>query len=293
VTVRRAFRALAGGLGVAAGVVTSAVAAAVLLVALGLPDQGRAGDRAARPVRAVPPPAELVVALSLGEPALQAGVVRHGRVILARGLEVEVARALARRLRIHQVRFVDVRPSSRLLAAGTRTWSVAIASVRPTRAASAAADLSIPYLGTDQAIVPRRGLSRPRDLADLRDRIVCAVRGSEGARAIAASVRPSSRPLLAPATERLLALVQTGVCDAALVDATTVGRLLAGKSGRFGPIVARVEHGEGFVVAVTRDGPVALADVDRALRRLRADGTLHRLAQAWLGIDPARLRPLR
>lgn len=288
----RALRALAGGLGVAAGVVTSAVASAVLLVALGLPDQGRAGDTAARPVRAVQPPRELVVALSLGDPALQAGVVRDGRVILARGLEVEVSRALARRLRI-PVRFVDVRPSSRLLAGGTRPWSVAIASVRPTRAASAAADLSIPYLGTDQAIVPRRGLPRPRSLADLRDRVVCAVRGSEGAKAIASTVRPSSRPLLAPATERLLALVRTGVCDAALVDATSVGRLLAGKGGRFGPIVARVEHGEGFVVAVTRDGPVALADVDRALRRLRADGTLHRLTRAWLGIDPARLRPLR
>lgn len=288
----RALRALAGGLGVAAGIVTSAVVAAVLLVALGLPDQGRAGDTAARPVRAVHPPRELVVALSLGDPALQAGVVRDGRVILARGLEVEVARALARRLRI-PVRFVDVRPSSRLLAGGTRPWSVAIASVRPTRAASAAADLSIPYLGTDQAIVPRRGLPRTRSLADLRDRVVCAVRGSEGAKAIASTVRPSSRPLLAAANERLLALVRTGVCDAALVDANAVGRLLAGRGGRFGPIVARVEHGEGFVVAVTQDGAVALADVDRALRRLRADGTLHRLARAWLGIDPARLRPLR
>lgn len=291
-TGRRAIGALAGGLGVAAGIVTCAVAAATLLVALGLPAQGRAGDRAAKPARALPPP-ELVVALSLGDPALQAGVVRDGRVILARGLEVEVARALARRLRIRQVRFVDVRPSSRLLAAGTRTWGVAIASVRPTRAASAAADLSIPYLGTDQAVVPRRGLPRPRALADLRSKAVCAVRGSDGAAAIAASVRPRSRPLLVPSNDRLLELVRTGVCDAALVDAAAVGRLVAGKGGRFGPIVAKVEHGGGLVVAVARNGPVAVADVDRALRRLRADGTLRRLARAWLGIDPGRLRTLR
>lgn len=291
-TARRAIGALAGGLGVAAGVVTSAVVAATLLVALGLPAQGRAEDVAAKPARAVPP-TELLVALSLGDPALQAGVVRDGRVILARGLEVEVARAVAHRLRIRNVRFVDVRPSSRLLASGMRTWGVAIASVRPTRAASTAADLSIPYLGTDQAVVPRRGLPRPRALADLRSKAVCAVRGSDGAAAIRSSVRPVARPLLAPTTERLLELVQTGVCDAALVDATAVGRLLAGKGGRFGPIVAKVEYGEGLVVAVTRDGPVVVADVDRALRRLRVDGTLHRLARAWLGIDPARLRTLR
>ena len=37
----------------------------------------------------------------------------------------------------------------------------------------------------------------------------------------------------------------------------------------------------------------AVAEVDRALRRMRADGTMHRLARTWLGIDPARLRLLR
>lgn len=290
--MRRAIGALAGGLGVAAGVVSSAVVAATLLVALGLPAQGRADDAAAQPALAARP-TELVVALSLGDPALQAGVVRDRRVILARGLEVELARALARRLRIRSVRFVDVRPSSRLLASGLRPWGVAIASVRPTRVASAATDLSVPYLGTDQAVVPRRGLPRPRALVDLRARDVCAVRGSDGAAAISSSVRPVSRPLLAPSTGRLLELVQTGVCDAALVDATAVGRLLAGKGSRFGSITAKVEHGGGLVVAVTRDGPVPVAEVDRALRRLRADGTLHRLARAWLGIDPARLRTLR
>jgi len=46
------------------------------------------------------------------------------------------------------------------------------------------------------------------------------------------------------------------------------------------------------VIAVPHGAPVAAADVSRALRRMRADGTLHRLARAWLGIDPARLRLL-
>ena len=59
-----------------------------------------------------------------------------------------------------------------------------------------------------------------------------------------------------------------------------------------GLITARVPFGGGYVVAVTRGGPVAVADVDRALSRMRTDGTMHRLAKAWLGIDPARLRPL-
>lgn len=291
-TARSAVGALVGGFGVVAGLVGSAAVAAAVLVALGLPTDSRADDPSLAPVPQLRP-TELVVALSLGDPVLQAGVVRDGEVILARGLEVEIARDLARRLGIPRVRFVNVQPASRLLAAEVRPWHVVIASIRPTRAASSLADLSEPYLGTDQAVVLRRGLPRLQELDDLRSKITCALRGSDGARAIATSVAPVARPILAPSNDRLLQLVQTGVCDAALVDAGGVGRLVAGRGGVLGPVSARVEFGGGYVVAVTRGGPIAVAEVGRALRRMRADGTMHRLARAWLGIDPSRLRALR
>ena len=88
-----------------------------LLVALGLPRGQPCGRPACSSRRPQPRPTELVVALGLGDPVLQAGVVRDGQVILARGLEVDIARDLARRLGIPRVRFVFVRPASRLLAA--------------------------------------------------------------------------------------------------------------------------------------------------------------------------------
>jgi len=285
-----AVRALAGGLGIVAVLVTCAIAVAGVLVALGLPDEGRAGDPP--PVSAAQPrPSELVVALGLGDPVLQAGVVRDGQVILARGLEVDVARDLARRLGIPRVRFVYVPSGSRLLAAGARPWNVSIAAIRPGKAVAAVADLSDPYLGTDQAVVLRRGLPKPSSLADLRHRITCALRGSDGA-GVAGSVGPAARRMLVASPERLLELVQTGACDAAVVDADEVGRFVAGRGVLLGPVSARIESGPGYVVAVTRGGPVAVADVDRALARMRADGTMHRLTRRWLGIDPARLRPL-
>ena len=291
-TPRTAIGALVGGFGVVVGLVGSAAVAAAVLVALGLPADSRAEDPPPAPI-VQPRPTELVVALSLGDPVLQAGVVRDGEVILARGLEVDIAQSLARRLGIPNVRFVYVRPASRLLAASAHPWHIVIASIKPTRTASSLADLSGPYLVTDQAVVLRRGLSHLTQLGDLRSMITCALRGSDGARAIAASVVPVVRPILAPSIDRLLQLVQTGVCDAAFVDADGVGRLVAGRGGVLGQFTARVEFGGGYVVAVTRGGPVAVAEVERALQRMRADGTMHRLAGAWLGIDPARLRPLR
>jgi len=293
-TSHAAVRALVGGIGVVAFLVVGAIVTALVLVALGLPAESRADDTPPTPAPIVEPrPTELVVALTLGDPVLQAGAVRDGQVILARGLEVDIARDLARRLGIPRVRFVYVRPASRLLAARVRPWHITIASIRPVRAASAVADLSEPYLGTDQAVVLRRGLPRLTALGDLQDKVTCALRGSDGARAIAAAVRPAVRPILAPSNDRLLQLVQTGACDAAVVPAGTVGRFVTDRGGLLGPVTARVELGAGYVVAVTRGGPIAVAEVDRALQRMRMDGTMHRLARAWLGIDPARLRALR
>jgi ABC-type amino acid transport substrate-binding protein len=251
------------------------------------------GPAAAADAPAPARPTSLVVALSLGESGLQAGVVRGRDVILARGLEVELVRILARRLGGRVQRFVDVRPPGRLLAAGAPDWHLALASIEPSRAARATAELSTPYLTTDLAVVLRRGLERPRRLADLRRHLVCVARGSDALPVVARSIRPTRTPLVAPGRDRLGALLRTGACDAAVLPARDVGRLLEAERGLLGPVAGRIEHGRGLVIAVARDAGVELALVDRELRRLRADGTLGRLARTWLGIDPAALRRLR
>ena len=281
--------------GVVVGVVGCAAVAAAMLVALGLPAQGRADDGPPSEPTLIPEPrpSTLVVALDLRDPVRQAGVVKGRDVILARGLEVDIAREIAQRVGVPKVRFVYVRPAARLLAAKAPSWHLGIASIRATPSAAAAADLSDPYLDTDQAVVLRRGLSRLANLGELRVLRSCALRGSDGSRALETVVSPAVNPLLPSSAERLFQLVQTGVCDAVLVDAGDVGRFLAGRGGLLGPVNARVPYGNGYALSVTRGGPIAAAEVGVALRRMRADGTMHRLARKWLQIDPARLRVLR
>ncbi len=263
--------------------------ATALLAALVLPFAARADDV---PEPATGPPGALVVALGLRSPLLQAGVVRGGEVILARGFEVELARALARRLGARVGRFVYVRSEARLLASGGGGWQLAIAGIDPSRGARAGVDLSIPYLTTDVAVVARRGLARPRRLADLRGMLLCAVRGSDGARA-ASAVAATHPPALVGGVERLRTIVRTGACDAALVSAVEAGRFVTRGRRGLGPVVGRIPRGEGLVVAVPRGAGVDVAAVDRELGRLRRDGTLARLARTWLGLDPASLPTLR
>ena len=267
--------------------------AALLFVAgLALPAGLARADDAPAPPPATARTGALVVALGLQNPLLQAGVVRGREVILARGFEVELARTLARRLGGRVSRFVYVPSQARLLASSGGGWQLALGGIDLSRGRRGGGDLSVPYLTTDIAVVARRGLERPRRLADLRASLLCAVRGGDGARAMPA-VNPRQHPVLVTGTERLRTMVRTGACDAALVPAVEAGRFVQGPRGSFGPVVGRIPRGNGLVIAVPRGAGADVAAVDRELGRLRRDGTLGRLAKAWLGLDPASLRVLR
>jgi ABC-type amino acid transport substrate-binding protein len=251
------------------------------------------GAQAANEPPPTAPPPALVVALGLRDPALAAGVVRGSDVVLARGFEVELARLLARRLGGRIDRFVALRPALRLLAGAPGGWHLAVGGIEPSRAVRAVADPSDPYLTTDAAVVLRRHLSRPRGIADLRSRVVCALRGSDSARLVGTVVRPKTAPLLAPGDDRLRELLRTGACDAALVPAIEAGRFVRGHGRELGPVAGRIASGNGLVFAVARGTGLPISAVNGALGRLRSEGTLGRLARSWLGLDPARLRTLR
>ncbi len=231
----------------------------------------------------------LVVGLHLPVPGLQVGAVRGREVVAARGLEVDVARALARRLRVRRIRFLNVADAAVLTSPGAKPWHVAIAGIEARDIG--AVDLSARYVRSDPVVLMRAGLPRPRGVADLRSRLLCAVAGSRGA-AAARRVGSAFAPLVVEGDAELLRLVQTGRCDAAVREGPLLGAALRRLGGRYGPVGGRIETGASWALAVPR-GSAIEPDVDRALSRLRRDGTLSRIVTRWLGFDPAALRRLR
>jgi hypothetical protein len=229
------------------------LAVAVLLLALAA---GRRGSPTTRHRR---PPGPLVVALGLQGAVLQAGVVRGRDVILARGFEVELARTLARRLGGHVERFVYVPSQTRLRASSGGGWQLALAGIEPSRAGRAGADLSVPYLTTDVAVIARRGLERPRRLADLRPALLCAVLSAKSPGLMCEIFDRGRRR--ASWRARLWTMVRTGACDAALVSAAEAGRFIDGQRGALGPSSAGSRgrasssrsRGAGIVAAVDRE----------------------------------------
>ena len=94
-------------------------------------------------------------------PGFQVGAVRGHGVVFARGLEIDLANALAARLGIPRVVFYQEPRFDRLIAPGPKPWDIALAEVTITPERAANVLFSVPYLDADQGVLVRRGPREP------------------------------------------------------------------------------------------------------------------------------------
>lgn len=263
-----------------------AATAALVLGALAV----ASATAAAPPTRT---PGRIVFALSLPSPGLQVGAVQGSAVVFAKGLEVELARAIAARLGVKRVDFVQEAVFSRLVAAGPKTWDAAIAAITVTPKRAGSVDLTTPYLTADQGVLLRRGLTAtPRSVADLAGLRLCSEQATTGASAISGRIRPTRAPTLARSATALFALLRSARCDAAVYDAPILAAERASAPQRYGPLAGRIATGERYALALQKGSPLT-APLDAAVRALVADGTVTRLERKWLATDVSTLPELR
>jgi polar amino acid transport system substrate-binding protein len=261
-----------------------AFAAAVVVAALAVP------------ASAAPPPTKtpgvLKVALAMPSAGFQVGVVRGRTVILARGLEVDLAVQVARRLGL-RVRFQNESSFSRLVRSGPNDWDLAVAQISVTPGRARRVDFSTPYLEADQGVLLRLGVKpMPRSIAGLRKLVLCAQRGTTGGAIVTNRIKPTRKPLFLDDLSVLLYDLFAKRCDALVFDAPTLGVLRREAPDRYGPLVGRIPTRERYAIAFEKGSPLR-ARVDAQLRAIAADGTLARLRRRWLGADPAMLPVLR
>jgi polar amino acid transport system substrate-binding protein len=249
----------------------------------------------ARADAAPPPtvtPGVLTVGVSMPSEGFQVGVAAGSRVVYARGLEIDLAGDLARRLELPpQASFLQGSFDA-LLAPGAKPWDVALAQISVTAARRANVDLSVPYLRVDQGVLVSQFLRAvPRTAAALRGLRLCALRGTTGAEVIAKRIRPTATRRLLGATPTMLLDLQTGRCDA-VVDDLPVLAALKGRAPRsYGPIAGLIRTGEQYAVALPKGSPLT-PRVDAAITAARADGTISKLRRRWLDLDLSKIRTI-
>ncbi len=230
-------------------------------------------------------PGVLTVGLSLQVPGFQVGTIKGGnKIINAKGMEPEMAKAIAKKLGIAKVVFVN-NDFQTMYAPGPKKWDFGLAEMTITEERKGNIDFSTPYLQADQSLMVRKGLSPlPKSTADVRKLVLCAQTGTTGADFIKGKIKPTTTPLFPKNTEQMYTLVRSGKCDGALYDAPINGLESKSKPGKYGPIVARYKTGELYGAPFAK-GSKLKPLVDKALKELIADGTVGKLAKQYLNFD--------
>lgn len=248
--------------------------------ALLVPALAIAGLAAAAPAA----PAAITVGLNMPSPGFQVGSVRGADVYYAKGLEIDLARALAKRLG-QTATFYQEAKFTRLVAAGRKPWDMALAQVTITKPRARNVDFSIPYLRVDQGVLRRKGLdARTRSLGDLQDLQICLQKGTTSVATVQQRIRPTRRPLYFTSTTVMLERLRTGPCDVVVADLPVLATLRAQAPQRFGTLAGRIVTNEAYG-AVFADGNRLRLRVNRALKAMQAAGELQTITRRWLNLN--------
>jgi ABC-type amino acid transport substrate-binding protein len=246
---------------------------------------------AAAPAEAASPtvaPGQLTVGVSLPSEGFETGVATGSHVIYAQGFDIDLALAVAKRLDLPHVQFVQSSFSA-LLSAGKKPWDMAVAEITITNARRANVSFSQPYMTVDQGVLAATTVNPvPTSIAGLRSLQLCALRDSTGA-AVANSRIAPEKPVIQPDNVPTLMLdLQTGVCQAVIYDAPTLGALKSLAPGYYGAFVGLIPTGEHYGIAFPKGSPL-LSSANAALGSLLSDGTVQRLEKKWFTADLAKL----
>lgn len=248
---------------------------------------------AAAPAGATVTPNTLTVGVNLPSEGFQAGIVNGSSVVYARGLEIDLARALATRLGLTGGAVFTQSAFGDLIAPGAKPWDLALAEVTVTSARAKDVDFSTSYMRADQGVLVSQFLRTvPRSIAALRKLHLCAQQDTTGADTIKNRIKPTRRGLYPADVPTLMLYVQLGRCDAVVFDAPALATLKDRAPRRYGELAGVIRTGERYA-AVLPKGSALRAPVDQAIAALRADGTIARLQKQWLSINTATLRVLR
>jgi polar amino acid transport system substrate-binding protein len=271
------------------------------LAAAALATCSTAGTAGARP-QADPPglktPGTLTVGLSMPSPGFQnVNPLPSGTAVLPakavpRGQEIDMAKAIAKELGITKIVWIQ-NNFQNLYLPGPKRWDFALAEMTITAERKKNIDFSVPYLNANQGVMIRKGLTpEPKSLADLKKIVLCAQIGTTGAAYIKDRVRPTKAALYPQTTTIMYQQLKSKRCDAALYDAPILGAQKFVEKTAYGPIVGQIVTNEQYGAAFPKGSKLRPA-VNKAIKKLLANGTIGKQTTKWLTFDAAKLPILK
>lgn len=197
------------------------------------------------------------------------------------GFDVDLVKAIAARIGITDVRFVDQSFDSIILSIRQGRFDMSASSwtITPERAEEVA--FGDQYFSANQAILVRRD-SSVASLDDLSGATIAAQRGTVGAD-LAATVPGASVQRYETADDAFNALAQ-GRVGAAITDFPVVAYAAAQKPDL--KVAAEVPGNLGLGLMFPKENSALREAFDAGLEEIRADGTYDRIYETWFGEAP-------
>jgi polar amino acid transport system substrate-binding protein len=197
-----------------------------------------------------------------------------------KGFEVDFADAIAKELGVPTVEWVNT-PFSGLFSPAPKDFDMAINEITITDERSKVVDFSAPYFDANQGFLikkggPAEGVQSIADMKDLQFGFQAATTGGDF---INDTIQPDKDPreytTLGAATQALA----NGQIDAFLMD-VAIGSEIVEERGEDVGMTGQFKTDEQYGVLFEKDNPLR-EQVNKAIDKLKADGTLERLQAKW------------
>jgi polar amino acid transport system substrate-binding protein len=224
---------------------------------------------------------KLIVGFDVPAPGFWNGRATGTTIKNPSGFEYSLSQAIAKQLGITTVQYLRA-PFGGLFSPAPKKYDFAFEEVTITAERAKVVSFSAPYFDANQGVLIRKGLAKPTSIAALKRLQLCAQSTTTGLAYIQHKLRPAKRPLVySSSSTAAFDAVEAGRCDALILDVPIVVSQSKKKPGAYGGVVGQIVTKEGYGAVMDR-GSKFKPFIDRAIKALKANGTINRLQKKWL-----------
>jgi polar amino acid transport system substrate-binding protein len=235
-------------------------------------------------------PGTLIIAYGDPNPGFVDGSVRGSQFINPKGYEVDLAKAIAAKLKLKPQWAYS--PWTGLFAPGTKKFDVSFQEATITAQRKRTVDFTAQYMNANQGVLLSKQAPVPHSLADLKKLQTCAQAGTTGLDYIQNQLKPDKKPLVYPTTTALYQSAQLNRCQAVILDVPLVSLEAKSKPGAFGPVAGQIVTHEQYG-AVLQKGSQLTPVISNIIKQFNKDGTIAKLQQKWFNINFAKVPVLK
>ena len=233
---------------------------------------------------------KLIVAFGDPTPGFVNGSVRGSTFRNPKGYEVDLAKAIAKKLHLTPEWMYS--PWTGLFAPGAKKFDVSFQEATITAQRKKTVDFSSTYMNANQGVLLSKQAPVPHSLTDLRKLQTCAQQDTTGLQYIQDQLKPAKKPLIYPTTTALYHSAQLNQCQAVILDVPLVSLEAKSKPGAFGPVAGQIVTHEQYG-AVMQKGSKLTAVINKTIKALTKDGTVGKLQKRWFNIDFSKVAVLK